>query len=119
MTTATKGLIVLALFGVLGIGMALFGVNLMQRSGTPPFASGLVTMIPLLPYPPNGLVLRLAHLTWQTALWSAALLVPICAVVLFKRDRVFAALLLQVVWTLAAMFFGAWIWLFSVFHRIS
>ena len=119
MTTAVKGLLVLALFGVLGVGMAQSGVNLMKRSGTPPFATGLVTMSPLLPSPPKGLVLELARPFPQATSWSGALFVPICAVVCLKNNHAFAGLLLQLLWTIPVMFFGTWIWLFSVFHRIS
>ena len=119
MTPPLKGILVLALFGVLGAGMAENGVAMMKRSGTPPFATGLVTMIPLMPPPPKPIVLALAVPTWRITCWSVAFTVPLIAVACAWRDRAVAGLFVQLIWTIPVMFLGVWIWLFSVFHKIT
>lgn len=119
MSTPAKGLIVLLLlFGIVGIALTYDAIGRMKNKAVPPFNEGLYTAVWSIPIPPREVILFCDSLLGRIGAWGSALVVPVLfAYFLVRRGWLIVAFLLLFVWSLVSGGFGIWSWTFSLLGK--
>lgn len=119
MSTPAKGLIILLiLFGIVGIALTYDGIGRMKREAVPPFNEGLYTAVWPIPIPPREVILFCDPLLGRIGAWGSAFVVPtLCGYFLLRRGWLIVAFLLLGVWSLGSGGFGIWAWTFSLLGK--